>query len=66
MKNRQPSPGVSRSKRISEEGLERLEKQLQSGPAPSRRILSQWIKRYGEPARELLRQYGKNTDELED
>ena len=31
MKDRQPSPGISRIERLSDEGLQRLERQLASG-----------------------------------
>jgi len=59
------SPGVSREQRISEEGLKRLEKHLQSGSNMSSMVLKQWIKRYGEPARRLIHAYGKCLDETE-
>jgi len=54
-----PAPGISRSERISEQGLRRLEEQLKSGAAMSSEVLTQWIRRYGEPARELIRQHGR-------
>lgn len=53
-----PVPGVSREKRISDEGLARLEIQLQRGMKISSQVLQQWIKRYGEDARVLLKDYG--------
>jgi hypothetical protein len=34
-----PAPGVSREQRISDEGLQRLQKQLQSGVRISDRVL---------------------------
>jgi hypothetical protein len=52
-------PGVARAERISAEGLERLEKQLQSGVNISTVVLSQWIRRYGDPARRLIRKYNR-------
>jgi hypothetical protein len=65
MTRRPSSPGVSRPNRISDEGLQRLEKQLASGPGISGQVLSQWITRYGEPARELIKKYGLYREELE-
>jgi len=47
-------PGISRKERISEEGLQRLERQLARGAKMSPRILEQWVKRYGEAAEELM------------
>jgi len=58
-------PGVSREQRISDEGLARLEKQLTSGVNVSAMVLKQWIKRYGDAARELLKKHDKYTDELD-
>ena len=63
--SREPTPGVSRAERISEEGLARLERQLTTGAAISAPVLAQWIKRYGEPARELLRRHGRYSPDLE-
>ena len=54
-----PRPGISREKRISEEGLKRLELQLQRGSGISRQVLEQWVRRYGEKARKLIRAYGR-------
>ena len=53
-----PVPGVSREQRISDEGLSRLEKQLRSGRKISMQVLKQWIKRYGDEARMLLKSHG--------
>lgn len=53
-----PVPGVSRQQRISDEGLLRLEKQLQSGIRISTAVLQQWIKRYGDDARVIIKKYG--------
>ncbi|MDJ0807826.1 MAG: hypothetical protein QNJ78_13460 [Gammaproteobacteria bacterium] len=58
MIEKRPTPGVSRDDRLSDEGLKRLEKQLQNGAMMSDLVLAQWIKRYGEAAREILRKYG--------
>jgi hypothetical protein len=54
-----PTPGISRQQRLSEEGLQRLEHHLQLGTAMSEQILAQWIRRYGEPARNLIKRYGR-------
>jgi hypothetical protein len=59
-------PGVSREQRISDEGLMRLEKQLQSGINISTPVLNQWVKRYGDDARELILKYRANSDILTD
>ena len=53
------APGISRDNRISDEGLRRLEKQLQRGANISDAVLQQWIKRYGDAARELILRYKK-------
>jgi hypothetical protein len=65
MKNGQGKPGISRTDRLSREGLERLERQLEHAGRVSDPVLSQWIKRYGEPARELIREHGRYHDGLE-
>lgn len=59
-------PGVSREQRISDEGLLRLEKQFQSGVNVNAMVLKQWIKRYGEPARNLIKRYDRYSPDLED
>ena len=61
----EPNPGVRREQRISDEGLMRLEKQFQSGVNISTAVLRQWVKRYGEPARALIKKYEKFSDELD-
>jgi hypothetical protein len=53
-----PRPGVSRNARISEAGLRRLEAQLDAGARMSDAVLAQWIRRYGDQARGLLRRHG--------
>jgi len=58
-------PGVSRDDRISDEGLLRLDKQLSTGVNISATVLRQWIKRYGEPVRELLKKHGKYDTSLD-
>ncbi|MBI3188756.1 MAG: hypothetical protein HYZ31_12930 [Gammaproteobacteria bacterium] len=57
-----PAPGVSREARISDEGLQRLEQQLMRGGHISPLVLAQWIKRYGEPAREMIKRYAHQQD----
>ena len=57
MIKKSPAPGVSRQARISDEGLQRLERQLMRGGHISPQVLAQWIKRYGEPAREMIKRY---------
>jgi hypothetical protein len=62
---RAPAPGVARNDRISDEGLARLGKQLQRGSQVSDPVLTQWIRRYGEPAREIIRAAGRYHEGLE-
>jgi len=64
MSDRQPAPGVSRENRISDTGLERLEQQLQSGSQISDPVLAQWIRRYGDVAREIIKAHGRYHDNL--
>ncbi len=52
-------PGVSREQRISDEGLKRLQKQLQSGVRISESVLEQWVKRYGDAATDIIKKYRK-------
>jgi len=54
MKN---EPGISRTDRISDTGLSRLEKQLQIGVKINQVVLDQWIKRYGEAATRIIKKY---------
>jgi len=58
-------PGVSRQDRLSEEGLARLESQLEKDARISDAVLSQWIRRYGETAREIIRNHGRYHEGLE-
>jgi hypothetical protein len=60
-----PTPGVSRQDRLCDEGLRRLEKQLARGVRVAPAVLGQWIRRYGEPARELIKRHGQYSDELD-
>ena len=57
---KQGTPGISQDRRISDEGLQRLEAVLQRGGQVSDDVLRQWIRRYGEAAREIIRQYGRD------
>ncbi|MDT8387323.1 MAG: hypothetical protein RQ736_07405 [Thiogranum sp.] len=63
MSNRPRSPGVSRT--THDDGLQRLEKQLAGGVAVNVPVLAQWIRRYGEPARDIIRRHGQYCDELD-
>jgi hypothetical protein len=54
-------PGVSRGQRISEEGLRRLQIQLQSGVRISEPVLQQCVKRYGNAARDIIQKYRKQV-----
>lgn len=60
------SPGVSRENRISDDGLQRLEKHLVAGTKISRPVLAQWIRRYGDPAREIIKRYKRYCDEFDE
>jgi len=55
MTKRKPAPGVSRHNeaRLSDEGLQRLERQLRAGTI-SQPVLEQWVRRYGDAARRLI------------
>ena len=55
-------PGVAREQRISDEGLLRLQKQLESGIRVSDMVLQQWIKRYGDDARVIIQRCGHKRD----
>jgi hypothetical protein len=58
------SPGISRDNRISDEGLQRLETLLQRGGQVSDTVLAQWIRRYGDAAREILRRHGRDPGSI--
>jgi len=66
MNENTPVPGVSRSDRVSEESLARLEKQLESGMNISSQVLAQWIKRYGNCARKIIIRYDRYRQEFDD
>ena len=59
------TPGVSRDERLSDEGLQRLEKQLASGVRVNTLVLAQWIRRYGDEARQIIKRHGQYTVELD-
>lgn len=62
---RAPSiPGVTREDRLSEEGLLRLDRQLTRGGKISNFVLAQWIKRYGDSARNIIKKHNCYSDEL--
>jgi hypothetical protein len=63
---KKPIPGVSRTGRLSAEGLKRLEKQLDSGVKISTEVLAQWIRRYGDSARLIIKKYKQYRPELDD
>jgi hypothetical protein len=65
MNDKPRTPGISRDNRLSYEGLRRLDRQLQSGSQISDPVLTQWIRRYGEPARQVIRRHGRYRVELE-
>jgi hypothetical protein len=60
-----PAPGVCRAERLSDEGLKRLDKQLARGSRVAPAVLGQWIRRYGEPARAIIKRHGQYSDELD-
>lgn len=66
MTKQHPAPGVSRENRISNDGLQRLEKHLAAGTKISRSVLAQWIRRYGDSAREIIKRYGRYCDEFDE
>lgn len=59
------TPGVSRGERAEDEGLRRLDRQLTGGAAPNAEVLSQWVRRYGDAAREIIRRHGLYSEELD-
>ncbi len=62
MTQKKPVPGVAREQRISDEGLKRLQKQLESGIRISDMVLQQWIKRYGDEARAIIQRNAHKRD----
>jgi hypothetical protein len=61
MTHRKPLPGVSRETRLSDEGLQRLERQLRAGTI-SKTVLEQWVRRYGKAAQQLIDRYLPGKD----
>ena len=64
MSNRIPSPGISRQNRLSEEGLLRLDQQLAEGRKISKVVLQQWLKRYGDKAKDIMNKYDIDSSEF--
>ena len=62
MTPKKSTSGVSREQRIADEGLRRLEKQLQSGIRISAMVLQQWVKRYGDEAQIIIQRYNRDDD----
>ena len=65
MRTEHPVPGIARTDRLAAEGLERLARQLAHGSQISDAVLAQWLRRYGEPARVLIKQYDRYHAGLE-
>ena len=65
MNKKNSNPGVNRDERISDEGLLRLEKHLKSGAKISTVVLSQWVRRYGDAARVLIKENGQYNNDLD-
>lgn len=57
MSEKNSTPGIDRQQRISDEGLQRLARQLQTGAKMSAAVRQQWIKRYGADAEALFARY---------
>ena len=57
------TPGIARENRISDEGLQRLDKQLRCGAKINSAVLTQWIRRYGDAAREVMQNHGVKPPE---
>jgi hypothetical protein len=57
------TPGISRTERLTDEGLQRLQRQLERGGQISDAVLAQWIRRYGDAAREIIARHGRAPDE---
>jgi hypothetical protein len=64
-KDKPRRPGITREQRLSAEGLGRLERQLKGGAQISDAVLAQWIRRYGEAARAIIRRHGRYRADLE-
>lgn len=59
-------PGVSRVDRLNDEGLSRLEAHLKRGMNINKAVLTQWVRRYGDDAIEILRKYDKYSADIKD
>jgi hypothetical protein len=65
MTQEHPIPGISRAERLSDEGLQRLENHLSLGTGMSESVLAQWIRRYGDPARAIIKRHGQYRPEFD-
>ena len=65
MNGKPGTPGISRDDRLSDEGLQRLARQLDSGSQISDQVLAQWIRRYGDQARDIIKQNDRYREDLE-
>ena len=65
MSTEQPVTGISRTDRLVAEGMVRLARQLAHGSQISDEVLAQWLRRYGEPARVLIKQHDRYHAGLE-
>ena len=59
MSDHTKTPGISRANRLSGEGLQRLDQQLRRGGQISDAVLTQWIRRYGDAARDIIARYDR-------
>ena len=66
MRERKSVPGISRQYRKADEDLARLDKQLESGLNISSPVLVQWIKRYGDPARKIIKKHDRYRTEFDE
>ena len=62
MTGQRTRPGISRDERISDTGLQRLERMLARGTGVSDAVLAQWVRRYGDAARTIIARYGRNCE----
>lgn len=60
-----PRPDAFPKRTTTDDGLAQLEKQLRTASAISESVLLQWIRRYGEAARVIMRRHGRNPEDIE-
>ncbi|HHZ88696.1 MAG TPA: hypothetical protein EYN26_05225 [Chromatiales bacterium] len=65
MSDKIPSPGISRENRVGEEGLSRLRAHLERNAGINPIVLTQWIRRYGDDARQLLKEFDRYSEAME-